>query len=173
MELEMRRTPLRPLLAIAALSLVWITPAQFDGGGQADTKPWQSLLKGSKKQVKLNFTNSSIEMIVRFFSNASGITIVKDPTLTGATSLVTPKNIPIADAFTILAANLDLKGFTIQQQDNFLIIKAKPKPTARAGGPGGPGGPGAFGALPGFGAQGGPGPSRSPSARVERRARRD
>jgi len=140
---------LQPLLLSLALGIVCVAPAQT-----ADTtsKPWLDLKISSKKRIKLDFHNASVDMIIRMFSKTSGVTIVKDPTLTGTMSLLTPNEISITDALGVLAASLDLKGYQFQKQDNFLVIKAKPKPVVGRGGPGG--GPGGVG-FPGGGGPGG------------------
>lgn len=151
MKAAMKTRRLLPsLLSIAALSLVGLASAQFDGS-DSSSKPWEDLKFNSKKRVKLDFHNSNIDLVIRFFSKTSGVTIVKDPTLSGGLSVLTPGEVSMSDALGILSASLDLKGFQIQRQDNFLVIKAKPKQAAnaRSGGPGG--------GLSGFpgGAQGG------------------
>ncbi len=132
---------LRTMGAMAALGASIVASAQFDGS-DVSSKPWDELKFNSKKKVKLDFHNSNIDLVIRFFSKTSGITIIKDPTLTGGLSVLTPDEVSMSDALGILAASLDLKGFQIQRQDKFLVIKAKPKQTvnARAGAPGGAGG---------------------------------
>lgn len=121
------------VLSSAALMVVCAAPAQ---GTDTSSKPWLELKVSQKKKIKLDFHNANIDMILRIFSKTSGIAIVKDPTLTGTMSLLTPTEVSMNDALGILAAGLDLKGFQFQRQDSFLVIKAKPKPAAGRGGPG-------------------------------------
>ncbi|HWA82890.1 MAG TPA: secretin N-terminal domain-containing protein [Fimbriimonadaceae bacterium] len=124
----------RPLWIVAALALVGVASPQGDDG-QADAKPWMLVKANLKKRVKLNFSGSGVDAVVHFFSIASGVAIVKDPGLTGSLSLSTPAAIPLSDAFGIFAASLDLKGFQLQKQDTFLVIKAKAKPATTGRGP--------------------------------------
>lgn len=137
------------LTSIAALAIVGISAAQ---DGFEASKPWDDLKLNTKKRVRLDFRNASIDMIVRVLAKTSGLTIVKDPSLTGSMSVLTPNEVSISDALSIFNAALELKGFQFQRESNFLVIKAKPKSTAnRQGGqggfPGGQGGPG--GQMPG------------------------
>lgn len=108
-------------------------------GAQDYDKPWDGLKLDSKKKVKFDFHNATVDNVIRFFSKITGITIVADPTLTGSLNLSTPNEVKLTEALSILSSSLDLKGFTVQREGNYLIVKAKPKQTAgRQGGfPGG------------------------------------
>ncbi|HVT12934.1 MAG TPA: hypothetical protein VHE55_11770 [Fimbriimonadaceae bacterium] len=122
----------RPLWIVAALALVGAASPQEEDGF-ADAKPWTQVKTDVKKRVKLNFSGASVDAVVRFFAAAAGVTIVKDPTLTGSISLSTPTAVPLSEAFGILAASHDLKGFQLQKQDTFLVIKARAKPATGRG----------------------------------------
>jgi general secretion pathway protein D len=136
-------------ICMAAL-LPAIASAQFDfGGGAATDKPWETFHLNPKTRVKLDYhSGSSWDAIINFFESQSGVTIVKDPTLTGTTSLTSARAVPLSDAFQILSTTLTLKGFSLSKQGNLLVIKAQNK---AGGGPGG-GGPNIFtGGDTGFG----------------------
>src|SRR4051794_7474233 len=68
------------LLALMLLPLSAL--AQFSTGEDIVAKPAWQQFKLPKKSVSLDFRNSSPDMVLSFFSKASGIAIVKDPTLT-------------------------------------------------------------------------------------------
>lgn len=141
----------RSLWIVAALGIVTLGFPQ--GDADTDAKPWTQVKTDLKRKVKLNFSGSSIDAIVKFFSTASGVPIVKDPSLTGGLSLSTPTAVPLSDAFGLFAASLDLKGFQLQKQDTFLVIKAKPRSATGRSMAGGPFSIGAGGPMQGAGRQ--------------------
>jgi general secretion pathway protein D len=106
--------------------------AQFDFGGGATTdKPWETFHLNSKTRVKLDFhSGATWDGIINFFENQSGVTIVKDPALTGTTSLTSARAVPLSDAFQILSTTLSLKGFSLSKQGNLLVIKQNKQNTA-------------------------------------------
>lgn len=139
----MKKTPF--LLSIAALAVV--LSAQQGGGrtktattddpfaavvkstrgaASADDKPWTSF-KLPKTKVQLNFRNANADLVLSYFQKVSGVTIVKDPTLTGGLTVTTAKPVSIDEAFSVLSAYLGLKNFTLKKQDTFLIIAPKPQ----------------------------------------------
>lgn len=103
-------------------------PGAPEGGSSSSSDaPWKdkSFHLNPKTRIKLDFQNASIDAIVKFFSDHSGITIVKDPALTGMLSISTPKAVTLNDAFTALQANLNLKNYEIAKQDNLLVIRQR------------------------------------------------
>ncbi len=118
----------------------WAVHAQFDfgggGGGGSNSGPaWTGLLKNSKTSVKPNFQNTSVDMIVAWYAKTSGITIVKDPGLTGTLTVVSAKNIPLSDAFTLFNTVLGLKNYEMRKEGNFLVIRAKNRDGGGSGRP--------------------------------------
>lgn len=139
-----------PALAFSIALASNIAPAyaQFDRG-PTETKPWAELKLNPKTRVRLQFRNASIDAILSLFERVSGITLVKDPTLTGTLTLTSATAVPLNDAFNILSKTLSLKGYRIQREDGLLVIRKQAanngNRTPQAGGltPGGmSGGPG-------------------------------
>src|SRR5690349_5365153 len=100
MELRMRERTCAALVLAWALVpvLVW---AQFDFGG-GETKPaWESFKLPSVK-MKLDFRNANVDNVLSLFQKTSGVTIVKDPTLTGAITVTSAKAVSLNEAFQIL-----------------------------------------------------------------------
>lgn len=95
----------------------------FDNGG-GNSKPWSSF-KLPKKSIQLALKNANVDSIIQFFQKESGITIVKDPTLVGNMTVTTAKAVSIGDAFAVLKTTLDLKGYEIAKDGNFLVIRKK------------------------------------------------
>ncbi len=123
-----------PLTIAAALWMIHLGVAAPQGSSSYSTsEPWLEMNLDHKKKIKLSLSNASFDAVIKFLGNTSGITIVKDPTLTGTVSLTTSKPVSLAQAFSMLNALLEMKGFELQSRDTFLVIKAKPKTTARGG----------------------------------------
>lgn len=113
----------RPLLlAFAVIGTVSAPFAQFDTGGSS--KPW-STFKLPKKNIKLDFKNANVDMVLQYFSKASGVTIVKDPTLTSPITLSTAQAIPLTEAFDVLSAALSVRKYEIQKDGKILVVRAK------------------------------------------------
>lgn len=135
------RSRLSFLAALCVLPMAAL--AQFDdgSGGSGGGKPWDGFKLNPKTRLKPDFHNASVDMIISFYQKASGITIVKDPTLTGQMTLTSAKQVPLSDAFALLSTTLSLRNFDLQKDGNLLVIRAKPK--------GGSGGRGFTGSWPG------------------------
>ncbi len=114
-------------LALGLLMLGTVSMAQFDfgGGGGPATPPWESFKLNKKTKIKLNFKNSSVDMVLAFLSKNSGITIVKDPTLTGTISVSSATAVPLKEAFEIVNSVLSMKGFDIKKDGAHLIVKSR------------------------------------------------
>ena len=117
------------LAALAATSSA--AYAQFDStdtiSTAVPTAAWDNFKLNPKTRVQLDFRNATVDSVIHTLSQASGITIIKDPTLTGGITLQSPKPQSLDDAFAMFNAVLNLKNFQIIQQFNFLLIKAKPQ----------------------------------------------
>ena len=118
-----------PLLCLALAMLAGSAPAQFDSGGGSssnDDKPaWEQFAFNPKTRIKLNFRNANIDMVLALFEKTSGVSIVKDPALTGPISLTSAKPISLKDAFQILGTTLQLKGYELRKDGKILVIAKK------------------------------------------------
>ncbi len=117
---------------------------QFFTGSGVDTpnsiRPWMDFKLNAKTRVKLDFRDANIDSIISFFEKASGVTIVKDPALVGKVTITSAKPVSLNDAFAILKANLDLKGYDMTKDGTFLILKSRGQQgNGRQGGGGGGG----------------------------------
>ncbi|MCX7799759.1 MAG: hypothetical protein N2109_05385 [Fimbriimonadales bacterium] len=117
------------MLAVGAAS------AQFDfGNAFASTPPWEQFKLDPKKTLKLEFRNSSIDMVVAVLSRASGVTIVKDPGLAGQLTISTPKAVSLSEAFSIVNSALGLKNAEIVKEGSHLVVRQRPQRGGRGGG---------------------------------------
>ncbi len=133
------KTKLSLLLCLLLLPLAAFGQFDFGPGGAPDTAPWKSFKLSTSKRIKLDFRNASVDAIVSFFSNQSGVSIVKDPALTGTLTVTSAKPVSLNDAFSILSATLDLKGYEVAKKDNLLVIRNKNQGSGRGAGGGGGG----------------------------------
>lgn len=100
----------------------------FGGGGAAavdEKPPWEEFKLNPKSRIWLNFRNASVDAIVQTLMQASGLTIIKDPALTGAMTLQSPNQQPLKDAFAMFNAALKMRQFEIKKDGKFLIIRAR------------------------------------------------
>ena len=113
-------------LRVAALAAVLAVPsfglAQFDDGSGRSGKPWGDKLN-TKRRVQLSFRNSSIDAIIAYYQNVSGVTIVKDPGLTGTLTLSSAKPVSLDEAFSILNETLKLKGYQMELRNGLLVVR--------------------------------------------------
>src|SRR5579862_542447 len=114
------RMKIKGLLICAALAPV-LASAQFIGS--EDASPWSSFKLNPKTKISLNFKNASVDAVDELFMKSSGITIIKDPSLTKAISLSTPKPVSLNEAFSDFSAALGLMGATMSKKGNALVIQ--------------------------------------------------
>ena len=72
--------------------------------------------------ITFNYIGSDIVNVLKFYSQASGLTIAADPSLSGQVTIINPKQVTIDDAFKILQSVLAVRGFTAVQNGNVLSI---------------------------------------------------
>lgn len=130
---------IKAVLAATILAISGAGFAQFFGeSAGGSSSPWTEFKLNPNTRIKLDFRNSNVDMVIDLFSRTSGITIVKDPTLTGPITVTSAKPLPLADAFEVLSATLKLKGFEMRKEGKLLVIRNTRN--QNQGGRGGPGG---------------------------------
>jgi general secretion pathway protein D len=128
------------LALICGLTLPAISPGQFDvGGGQfsSSDSSISNFKFNPKTKIKLDFRNANVDFVLDMYSRTSGITIVKDPALTGPITVTSANALPLKDAFSVLEKVLDLKGFSSSKEGNFMVIRKKEQRNQGWGGRGG------------------------------------
>src|ERR1700734_4048636 len=113
-------------LAAVLVPIAAIAQSESDFGQSGLSDPWEELSLNSKARLKMNFRNANVDNVIAFIEEASGITVVKDPTLVGPITVTTSKPVSLAEAFYVFDSVLRLRGFEISRQRKILAIKAIP-----------------------------------------------
>ncbi|RYG26085.1 hypothetical protein EON82_04670 [bacterium] len=114
---------LRAVALAFAVAVAPMAAPQFIGG-EVST-PWAAFKLNTKTRLKLDYRNANIDAIIAMYQRASGVTIVKDPSLTGPLTVSSAKPVPLADAFQILSTTLSLKGYDMRKEGNLLVIRKR------------------------------------------------
>ncbi len=64
------------------------------------------------KRISMRFKDASLEHILEFISNATGYTIVKSADLDMRVTIISPDDMPLDEAFSVLNTTLAIKGYT-------------------------------------------------------------
>ena len=64
------------------------------------------------KRISMRFKDASLDHILEFFSDATGYTIVKSADLDMRVTIISPDNLPVDEAFSVLNTTLAIKGYT-------------------------------------------------------------
>ena len=158
LSMKIKKHPMKfAQVIILSLALAAVSPsafAQFNGGGgyggyggapaapaPPPPLPWAKFALNPKVRVNLDFRNASVDAVLHMLSQASGVTIIKDPALSGGITLQSPRPLSLNDAFSILNAVLNLKNYELSSEGDFLLVRPRQQSAPRsAGGFGGFGG---------------------------------
>lgn len=125
------------ILALAlALSIPAFSAAQWDFNFEERKPAWEYLTLNPNTKITLDFRNANIDMVVSFFSRASGATIIKDPNLTTPMTLTSGRPVTLNEAFRILDTTLNLQNYELRHENGLLVIRRREN---RGGGGGGMG----------------------------------
>jgi general secretion pathway protein D len=100
--------------------------------GSAQRQPGSPPVGVGNTMVTMNFRGADIDRILDFFGSVMGLTVIKDPSLTGTATIIAPKPIPVEQAFNILNAYLETRGYTAVRENGMLKVR----PQRQGGGPG-------------------------------------
>lgn len=96
-----------------------LTSSSSQSGGDS----WQGIKLNPKTKIKLDFRNANVDLVISMFQKTSGVTIVKDPSLTGAITLTSATSVPLKTGFQILEKTLNLKGYDLRKDGELLVIQ--------------------------------------------------
>ena len=77
-----------------------------NGGAESETEP---------KHISMRFKDASLEHILEFISEATGYTIVKSADLDMRVTIISPDDMPVDEAFSVLNTTLAIKGYTVRR----------------------------------------------------------
>lgn len=136
----MKRMFLAAFAAVVLATAPHLAFAQFDfGGGLSEPArlAWEQFELNPNTRLRLDFRNANVDNVLAIFQRASGITIVKDPALSGPITLTSAAPVSLSEAFSILNAALGLRNFDMRREGNLLVIRQRQQ--RNQGGSGRPG----------------------------------
>jgi general secretion pathway protein D len=71
--------------------------------------------------VELNFVRAEISAVLEFYSKATGKIFVPHPNLEGTLTIIAPFRMSIDEAMQVLAAALEVRGFTLMPEGDRLV----------------------------------------------------
>lgn len=90
--------------------------AQTPGGGAPLSAP------GGGTPFSFDFRGADISNVLKFYAQMSNLNVVTDPNLTGPVTIINPKPITLEEAFKVLQAVLQVRGFTAIQNGSVLSV---------------------------------------------------
>jgi general secretion pathway protein D len=72
--------------------------------------------------ISLNFQNTEIGMVLKFFSEITGLTFILGDNVQGNVTVISTKRIPVDQAMEMLQSILDIKGYTMVKADNAVKV---------------------------------------------------
>ncbi|MBW3623262.1 MAG: hypothetical protein KY468_07620, partial [Armatimonadetes bacterium] len=127
-ELKPGEKPTPPPPAKPARPAVKPTPAAARRPAPPKKKDFAKILGPlPRKQVSMDFRGMDVDNVLLMFSTWAGVTILKDPGLSGPVNLIQGREVPLLDAFKILEAVLNQKGYTLEREGPVLKVVPKPK----------------------------------------------
>ena len=82
----------------------------------------ESLSIDSNRRVSMRFERASLDQVLKFIGQVSGLTIIKDSDLSQEVTIISDQDITLEDAFAVLNSALAVKGFTAVRTDKTLKI---------------------------------------------------
>ncbi len=82
--------------------------------------------------VSLSFDQADIDQVLKFFSQASGKTIIKEPSVKCKVTIVSMAKVTVREALNILSAFLQVKGFSMLEDDDVIRIMPREKALGQA-----------------------------------------
>jgi type II secretion system protein D len=108
-------------------------PPERQGQPYAEFKPQFEGKVSYDKELKLlfSFVRADIEHVIQFFSKVTGKVFVLHPQLEGTVTIIAPSPLTVEQAFEVLSAVLNVRGFTMLGSPKDFIIKIVPLSEAK------------------------------------------
>lgn len=114
----------QPAPAVTATPPASPAPAVLPGITVPVTVTDQPKAEAEKQQqlISLNFQNTEIGMVLKFFSEITGLTFILGDNVQGNVTVISTKRIPVDQAMEMLQSILEIKGFTMVKADNAVKV---------------------------------------------------
>ena len=87
--------------------------------------------KDAENLISFNFQDTEIDMVLRFFSEAAGLTFIKGDGVRGKVTVIGSVKLPLNEALDVLSAILEVKGLTMIRSDNVIKVVAQAAATKK------------------------------------------
>lgn len=108
--------PTLPVLPAPAARPNFPNSRPLPGGGIGPERP------GSARNILLDVRGLSIDVVLKILSEATGLTVVKDPDLDVQLTIICPRQVTVDEALEILNAELSVINYTTVRQGNVLKV---------------------------------------------------
>lgn len=78
--------------------------------------------KVAPKTLELNFRDADIDQVLRVYSLASGLTVVKDPAVKGTVTIISSGKLSLDQAFDVLSSMLSVRGYVLRRSERVLTV---------------------------------------------------
>lgn len=90
-----------------------ILPAEIDPQSIQPAVNAPPVENKEQQLISLNFQNTEISLVLKFFSDITGLTFILGDNVRGNVTVISTKRIPVAEALDMLQSILEIKGFTM------------------------------------------------------------
>ncbi len=78
-----------------------------------------------QSKVTMDFRDAPVDQILNFYSVITGLTVIKDPGLTGTATLISPRPMTVDDSIKVLDALLDSRGYRLDRSSTMMRVVNK------------------------------------------------
>ncbi|MFH1367978.1 MAG: secretin N-terminal domain-containing protein [Elusimicrobiota bacterium] len=75
-------------------------------------------LRSEDKSISLNFQNTDLDVVLKFFSEVTGLIFIKADSVKGNVTVISPVRVSAREALDILQSILEVKGFTMLRKSD-------------------------------------------------------
>ena len=80
-----------------------------------------------EKYISFNFQDTEINLVLKFFADIAGLTIIKDDAVRGKVTVISSQKIPLEDALEALESIMEVKGYTMIRSGKVVKIMSQKK----------------------------------------------
>lgn len=80
-----------------------------------------------EKHISFNFQDTEINLVLKFFADIAGLTIIKDDAVRGKVTVISSQKIPLEDVLEALESILEVKGYTMVRSGKVVKVMSQKK----------------------------------------------